>query len=48
MERSDEARLAVLIDADNTSAKWGDATLQAIWSRTLSIQHEIEGTQTLR
>ena len=41
MERSDEAQLAVLIDAANTSAKWGDAALQAIWSRTLSIQHEI-------
>ena len=24
MERSDEARLAVLIDADNTSGKWAD------------------------
>ena len=30
MERSDEARLAVLIDADNTSAKWADAIFEEI------------------
>lgn len=30
MERSDEARLAVLIDADNTSAKWGEAIFEEI------------------
>ena len=30
MERSDEARLAVLIDADNTSAKWADDIFEEI------------------
>ena len=30
MERSDEARLAVLIDADNTAAKWADAIFEEI------------------
>ena len=30
MERGDEARLAVLIDADNTSAKWADAIFEEI------------------
>ena len=30
MERSDEPRLAVLIDADNTSAKWADAIFEEI------------------
>ena len=30
MERSDEARLAVLIDADNTSAKWADDIFKEI------------------
>ena len=30
MERSDEARLAVLIDADNTSANWADAIFEEI------------------
>lgn len=30
MERSDEPRLAVLIDADNTSAKWGEAIFSEI------------------
>ena len=30
MERSEERRLAVLIDADNTSAKWADAIFEEI------------------
>ena len=30
MERSDEPRLAVLIDADNTAAKWADAIFEEI------------------
>ena len=30
MERNDQARLAVLIDADNTSAKWADAIFEEI------------------
>ena len=30
MERSDELRLAVLIDADNTAAKWADAIFEEI------------------
>lgn len=30
MERSDEPRLAALIDADNTSAKWADAIFEEI------------------
>ena len=30
MERSDEIRFAVLIDADNTSAKWADAIFEEI------------------
>ena len=30
MERNDEPRLAVLIDADNTAAKWADAIFEEI------------------
>ena len=30
MERSDELRLAVLIDADNTAAKWAEAIFEEI------------------
>ena len=30
MERSDATRFAVLIDADNTSAKWADAIFKEI------------------
>ena len=44
MERSDEARLAVLIDADNTSVKWADAIFEEIATLGEASVRRIYGT----